>query len=176
MRERPVSVTLFGILNIGLGLLGLGSALLSKLFEGIGAPADSSSVGSLFAFLDTLYHNPVYVLWNQITVPLNLAASLAMVAAGIGLLLLKNWARLTSIGCGIYKTIFVISNGVVFYVALRDILTQAAAQTAGFVLVILLLVGLAAAALSLAYPLLLIYFMTRPKVVLAFQPESPSPL
>ena len=172
MRERPVSVTIFGILNIGFGLLALGGVLLSKISEDLGASAANPSVNSFFGFLDALNHNHLYVLWNAITVPLNLAAGLVMVAAGVGLLLLKNWARLVSIGCGIYKIIFVILNCAVFFLALREILANAI-QGAGMpVIVLLVIVGLAAAVLTLIYPALLLYFLTRPKVILAFQADQ----
>jgi len=161
---------------MGFGLLGMAVALLSKSFEDFGAPANSPSVNSIFAFLGALYHHRVYVLWNTITVPLNFAAGLALVAAGAGLLLLKNWARFTSIGCGVYKIVFVVLNSVVFYLALRDILAKSMQEAGGLVIILLVMAGLAGAILSLAYPVLLLYFMTRPKVVLAFQPEPGSPL
>ena len=176
MRERPVSVTLFGILNIGIGLLGLGGALLSTLFEGLGAAAASPSVNSISAFMDTLNHNPVYILWNRITVPLNAAAGLLLVAAGVGLLLLKNWARLASIGYGIYKIVFAILNVPVLGLALRQILARTMEEAGTPLIVILTLIGLVATVLTLVYPVLLIYFLTRPRAVLAFQPEPASPL
>ena len=115
MRERPISITIFGILNIGMGLLGLGGLFLSSMFQDLGTSAATPSVNSIFAFIATLNQHPSYILWNQITLPLNAAASLLLVATGIGLLLLKNWARLASIGCGIYKIIFVFLNCAVFY-------------------------------------------------------------
>ena len=176
MRERPMSVTIFGILNMGLGLLDLGGMLLSTIFKGLGAPAAGPSFNSVLAFMDTLYHNPVYVIWNRITVPLNVAASLLLVAAGVGLLLLKNWARLASIGCGIYKIAFAMLNLAVLGLALREILAKALQGAGAVVLAILGLAGLVGAIFTLAYPVLLIWFLTRPKAVLAFGPEPTSPL
>ncbi|MGD0410961.1 MAG: hypothetical protein ABSC18_04600 [Verrucomicrobiota bacterium] len=170
MRERPMSVTILGMLNIGLGLLGLAGMLLSTMFEGLGAPAAGPSFNSVLAFMDTLYHNPVYMIWNRITFPLNAAASLLLVAAGVGLLLLKNWARLASIGCGIYKIAFAMLNLAVLCLALREILAKALQGAGAVVLVILGLAGFVGAILTLAYPVLLIWFLTRPKAVLAFQP------
>jgi hypothetical protein len=172
MRERPVSVMIFGILNVGIGLLGLAELLLSKMFEGLGAPASGPSVNNIAAFLEALNQNPGYIVWNRITLPLNAAAGLLLVAAGIGLLLLKNWARLASIGLGIYKISFVILNIAVLCVALRDILAKAMTPV---LLVVLILVGLAGTLITLAYPVLLIFFMTRRKVVLAFEPEPAPP-
>ena len=173
MRERPVSVMIFGILNIGFGLLGMAEAVLSKLFEGFGSSAASSTVNSVVAFLATLQNDPVYVVWNQITQPLNFAVGAVLLAAGVGLLLLKNWARLTSISYGIYKIVFVVLNGAVLFLALHHILAKSVES--GFAVGILVVAGLVGAILTLIYPALLIFFMTRPKVVLAFQPEPPPP-
>src|ERR1039458_8346141 len=109
MRERPVSITIFGILNIGFGLLGLGSLLLSTMFDVGGfdstafSPALNSYISSMLALWNTLSADTVFVVWRRITVPLDFAASLTLVAAGIGLLLLKNWSRLVSIGYAIYR-------------------------------------------------------------------------
>jgi hypothetical protein len=182
MRERPVSVTLFGILNIGYGLFGLFGPLLSRAdaklqeaFTDLGTSAAGGLVNSISAFMDALYHNPLYIVWNQITVPLNFMASLLMVAAGVGLLLLKNWARLTSIGLGVYKTILAILNGAVFCLALREILAKTTQGGGALVVIILILAGLVEAVLTLVYPILLLYFMARPKMVQAFQREPVSP-
>ena len=95
---------------------------------------------------------------------------LLLVAAGVGLLLLKNWARLASIGCGIYKIAFAMLNLAVLCLALREILAKALQGAGAVVLVILGLAGFVGAILTLAYPVLLIWFLTRPKAVLAFQP------
>jgi len=176
MRERPISITIFGILNIGMGVLGLGGALLSVLFQDLGSSAASPSVNSIFAFMATLNQHPIYILWNKITIPLNAAASLLLAAAGIGLLLLKNWARLASIAFGFYKIIVAFLNGAVFYLALRDILANAMQETGPPLVIILIATGLVGVILTLVYPVLLIYFMMRPKVVQAFQPEGTSPL
>jgi hypothetical protein len=168
MRERPFSVTLIGILNIGFGLLGLGGVLLSKMFEGL------DSVSTLVV---TLSHHPGYLLWNKITLPLNIASCLLLVAAGAGLLLLKNWARLASIGWGIYKVLFTFLNTVVLCcLGLREVAAQAMEVAGAVGIAILGVFGLVATVLALAYPVLLIYFLTRPKAARAFQPELASPL
>jgi hypothetical protein len=180
MRERPMSDTIFGMLNTGFGLLGLIGVLLSNtmsgMLEGPGAAAAGSPLGSISAFIADLYHSPAYVLWNRITVPLNFAASLLMVAAGVGLLLLKNWARLASIGCGIYKILFVLLNIAVLCRGLREIGANVMDAAGPVGIVILAMISLVATLFSLAYPVLLLYFLTRPKAVQAFQPEPPSPL
>jgi len=176
MRDRPVSVTIFGILNIGYGVFGMAgvllSSLLSGMLEGPGAAARGSQVNFISAFVSTLFHSPAYVLWNKITRPLDFAVFLLMVAAGAGLFLLKNWARRFSIGCAIYKILFAILNFAVFCRGVEQIAGRAIEAAGGaFVLIILGIIGLAATLLALVYPVLLLYFLTRPKVLQAFQPE-----
>jgi hypothetical protein len=145
------------------------------MLQGLSAPAAGPSFNSVLAFMDALNHNAAYVIWNKTMVPLNAAASLLLVAAGVGLLLLKNWARLASIGFGIYKIAFVMLNMAVLCLALRDILAKSM-QGAGTVVIAMLgLAGFVGAILTLAYPVLLIYFLTRPKAVQAFQPAPTAP-
>ena len=171
-----MSATIFGMLNIGFGLLGLMNVLLSSMFDILGAMAANPAFNWVAAFLATLNHNLGYILWNQIAIPLNAAASLLQVAAGIGLLLLKNWARLASIGCGVYKILFVMFNIAVLWLALGANLATAM-QGAGAILVVFLgLAGFVGTVLTLVYPVLLIYFLTRPKAVQAFQPAPSLPL
>jgi hypothetical protein len=169
MRDRPISVMIFGILNIGFGFFGMVEVLLSKLFENFGSTADSPQVNSIVAFFGALQNDPAYILWNRITQPLNFVVGAVLVASGIGLLLLKNWARLTSIGFGIYKVAFVVFNAVVLVVALRHILAKSFENSGAGVIIMLVAVGVFAAILTLVYPALLLFFMTRPKLVQAFQ-------
>ena len=179
MRERPVSVTLFGILNIGFGLLGLGWALLSKLLEGFDSAHSGASLSPYFstmmAIWDAISKDPAYAVWNQISFPMDIAAGLALTAAGIGLLLLKNWSRLLSNGWAVYTIISVFVNLAVLFVALHRVLAGALhSSTTGAVALVLASAAISAI-LTLVYPLLLLYFMSRPKVVPAFQRDPVSP-
>jgi hypothetical protein len=178
MRERPVSVTIFGILNIGFGLLGLGSALLSLLFGGSNFPASMPSLGpylsNVLMVWNAIVTDPSYVVWSRITGPLDVAASLALIAAGIGLLLLQNWSRLVSIGYSIYSIVSAVLNLAVMFVVLHRLLAGALNASARAQAAILLAAVLGAA-LTLVYPALLIFFLTRPRAVLACRREPASP-
>jgi hypothetical protein len=180
MRERPVSVTIFGILNIGFGSLGLGWMLLSKMFEGFDASSPGSPLGSYFASMMALWNaistDPAFVVWNRISASLDVAASLALVAAGIGLLLLKNWSRRLSTGWAIYTIISVFLNLAVLFVVLHRALANALAAGTGASTALVIAAAALGAVLTLVYPALLIFFLTRPRVVLAFQREPGSPL
>jgi hypothetical protein len=179
MRERPVSVTIFGILNIGFGLLGLCSALLSLLFGGSNFPAAMPSLGPYFSNVlmvwNAIVTDPAYVVWSRIAGPLDVTASLALIAAGIGLLLLQNWSRLVSIGYAIYCMVSAVLNLAVIFVVLHRLLANALPASARGQLAIMV-VAVMGAVLTLVYPALLLFFLTRPGAVLACRPESASPL
>ncbi len=182
MRERPVSVTLFGILNLGFGLLGLGSALLSTMLdvEGFGStalsPALNSYISSMLALWNAISTDPAFVVWRRITLPLDFAANLTLAAAGIGLLLLKNRGRLASVGYAIYKIIFALLDVAVLFVVLHRVLANALHAGTGANIALVIAAAALGTVLTLIYPVLLVYFMTRPRVVLAFQPAPVSAL
>jgi hypothetical protein len=179
MRERPVTITIFGILNIGFGLLGLGWVLLSKLLEGFDFSRGGASLSAYFstmaAIWDAINKDPAFALWNQISFPLDIVAGVALTAAGLGLLLLKNWSRLVSNGWAVYTIISVFVNLAVLFVALYRVLAGALHTSSTGDVVLVLMLAAIGAALTLAYPILLLYFMARPNVVQAFQREPVAP-
>jgi hypothetical protein len=173
MRERPVSVTIFGILNIGFGLLGLAGLLTQSLFTSFATQAPNPSLSSVMAFLDEMNKNPTFILWRNISVPLEGVASLALLVAGIGLMLLKNWARVASVSYGVYKIVFDLANIVILYLALGDILQKALKNFPAAAIPIAAVLALVGVLLTMTYPALLIFFLTRRKNVAAFQPAPP---
>jgi hypothetical protein len=100
-----------------------------------------------------------------------------LLAAGIGLLLAQNWARILSIAYSIIDMIYVVAGVVVGYPLMHTMIAQMPGVPPG-------LKGLIAAmalpalvivtVFHLAYPVLLLIFMTRPKVIAAFEPEAPA--
>ena len=165
---------IFGILNIGFGLLGLAGLLTQKMFESFAAQTPNPTLNSMMAFMDEMNKDPTVILWRDISIPLEGVASVALLAAGIGLLLLKNWARLGSIAYAIYKMIFVVANLIVLYTALGAMLQKALQNAPAVVVGIAAVSSAVGVVISLAYPGLLIFFMTRPKIVSAFQPPAPA--
>src|ERR1035441_3398676 len=77
MRQRPVSVTIFGILNIGFGMLNAVSLLISMVVL-----SRTNMAGN--PILKQLYDNPQYVAWTKISMPLGGIAAVVLLAAGIG--------------------------------------------------------------------------------------------
>jgi len=153
-----MSVTIFGILNIGLSIL--------NLFSLVAVPVIKEHVNTPV--------NPAYDQWLKISHVVTGGNTAMLVAAGLGLLYLQNWARILSI---IYSVIAIASSivyAVVYVPVLKSMVAQsmggANAQGAGLVAIFATLVTVE---WGLVYPSLLIAFMTRPKVVAAFNPAPP---
>src|SRR4051794_26759147 len=93
--QRPASVTTFGIINIvfaAWGLFGLlGTLALLKLAGTANNP-----------IVKLMRESPPYAAWMKLSIPLGLIGAVVLLVAGIGLLLLKPWARKLTIGYAIY--------------------------------------------------------------------------
>lgn len=167
MRQRPISVIIFGILNIGFALFGFVGVLITAAMEHMASSANP--------VLQAMKSSSDYALWKSINSGFALLGGTALLAAGIGLLLLQNWARIVSIIWAVLDIIFTV---VGTFFALHYL------QPAGFqakvppsftglmhaITVIFIVLGMT---VVLAYPILLLIFMTRPKILSAFQPPLP---
>jgi hypothetical protein len=167
---RPTSVTVFGILNIvfaGFGLIGtLATLAMFKMAAGTNNPA-----------LQIMQDNPAFAAWIKLSIPLGLISSVALLAGGIGLLMMKSWARKLSIIYAFFAMVLSIVGTVLNYLwMIRPMMEQAAQkqgpEAAGAIGGAI--GGLAGGCFSLIYPVLLLIFMTRPKVVAAFHPAAQS--
>ena len=170
--QRPISVTVFGILNIVFAALGvLGLVITLAMFS-----ASASSNNPVFK---AMQESPAFMFWMKLTIPLGLITSGALLAAGIGLLLLKPWARILSVVYAIYSIVFGLIGVVVnFFVLVRPMM-QAAAEKQGpesAGLVGGAIGGSVGGCFGMIYPILLLIFMLRPNVKNAFRPaDTPSP-
>ena len=177
MQARPMSVTIFGILNIGFGMLGLVSLLVAKLvfsqpnmavnqtvpeFQ-TNAQVHTHTEGNTTVFdfhtAATTMSDPRYIAWQGIETPLSGVANVVLLAAGIGLLLLQSWARIVSIIDGIYLILAGIVGCIIILSGGMSLIIKAASVMVSVI--------------GLAYPILLIIFMTRPKVIAALKPAPP---
>lgn len=167
--QRPTSITVFGILNIVFAVLGVFGVLATVALFASAATGHNPVIR-------LMRENPGYAAFLKVTIPLGLIAAVVLLAAGIGLLLLKPWARVTSIGYAIYTIamgIIGMAVNVVFVV--RPLLAEAAQaqgpEAAGAIGGAI--GGSIGGCLGLIYPILLLVFMTRPKVAAAFRPAQP---
>lgn len=147
-KQRPTSVTVFGILNIvfgGLGLLCMPFTLIAS-----------------FVFPDVLHPSAGFKMWIIFTSVVSLGCSIWLLVLGIGLLNLKRWSRTGSIAYGWFQIVFGIIGLIVnFGAVLTGGLTLSAEAIPGFI------GGIFGGLIALAYPVLLLVFMNRPTAVAA---------
>jgi hypothetical protein len=101
---------------------------------------------------------------------------LVLLAAGIGLLHLKPWARILSMAYAIYAILFGILGMVVNFIFMIQPMLEQARQQQGPEAAGAIggaVGGTIGGCFGLIYPVLLLIFMTRPKVVAAFRPPAP---
>jgi len=171
--QRPTVVTVFGILNIGFAALGLiGAAATLLMFRFL--PAAGNPV------LQLMNENALLKAWTDASLLLGVVASFFLLAAGIGLLMMRNWARVLSLAYGIYAILSGVIGTVLTLVLLCKPLLDTAGKHRGPETVAAVggaVGGTVGGCISLIYPILLIIFMTRPRVVAAFKtPSLPPPL
>jgi hypothetical protein len=168
MKERPMSVLIFGILNIGYGLFKLGMLALSTVMSHIGQAGNPVAAA--------MKSDPTMVAWTKFSIISGVSLGLLLMVFGIGLLLCKNWARLGSMVYSLIDIVLVVVGSVVVWPITQRAMEQMPnvphGMIAGFAM-IGMVIGLI---FGLAYPVILLFFMTRPNVIDACQPaESPPP-
>ncbi len=160
---KPTSVTVFGVLNIAFGLMGLcGVAFSSVIFF---IPADAAGPNPILQLMEEY---PLYRTFMMVSVGLGLIATLVLIVAGIGLMQFKAYGRLLSLGYAFYAIVSGLVGTVVNFVFVVMPLMEklgdgpeAAGAMGGMI------GGTIGGLIGLIYPGLLIYFMTRPNVVQA---------
>jgi len=173
MRQRPMSVLIFGILNIGFGLWQLVAAPLLTMFSAkVQSAMAKSNANSPFLAIQS---DPTFAAMTKYKLEVDAVLGVAMLAFGIGLLLVKNWARLGSIFYAFIKIVEVLILAMVSYPITARMLQQVPNMSPSIAQVTAL-VGLAfQLILGMAYPALLLFFMTRDNVMEACQAEQEQP-
>ena len=169
--QRPGVVTNFGVLNVvfaGLSLFGIMASIAM-----LNAPAATKN-----PVVQLMRDNPAYLTWMKIMIPLGLLALAAQLTAGIGLLRLKAWARVLSIVYAIWAILFGLFGLGLNYVFLTRPLMEEAARKQGAESAAAMggaMGSLFGGCFGMVYPILLLIFMTRPKVIAAFRPAASEP-
>lgn len=165
--QRPVSVTVFGILNIVFAAWAICGSVFSSVIL-----AAQAGAGQQNPVLKVMEDDPFLSTWMKVSMPLALAGGVALLAAGIGLLLLKEWARKLSIGYAVYAIVMALVGVAINLIFVMPRLTQQLGGAKGPEAVgaqIGMVAGIAGGIVGLIYPALLLYFMTRPHVRAAFR-------
>jgi hypothetical protein len=170
--QRPTSVTVFGILNIlfaAVGVIGtIGSIVMLSTMDASRNPV-----------VRIIRENPGYAAWMKLSLPLGLAATAALLTAGIGLLRMKPWARKLAIGYAIYALAFGLLGTVVNYLFLMRPMLEEASRKQGPEAAAAIggaIGGTIGGCFGMIYPILLLIFMTRPNLVAAFNPPDVPPV
>jgi NADH:ubiquinone oxidoreductase subunit 3 (subunit A) len=170
MNQRPISTLIFGILNIGLGLLKLGWPLVAAAIAHLKLSGHSG--------MAALQSDPTFAALQQFNMWAGAVFGLALLAFGIGLLLLQNWARIGSIVYAVVAIVFVLVGSVVGWPITKRLVEQMAMQMPGAPLGLIegvtMLLFVLGVLFGLAYPALLLFFMTRSNVIEACQPQQPA--
>ena len=165
--QRPVTVTVFGSLNIGFSAFGLiGMVATIALF--------SASAMSNNPAVSIMRESPAFAAWMKVNIPLGILSCLLLLTAGIGLLMLKEWARKLSIGYAIYAIVSGLAGIVMTFVFVTRPMLERASQAQGPEAAGAIggaIGGGIGGCFSLAYPIILLIFMLRPKVAAAFRPN-----
>jgi len=142
---RPTAVTVFGVLNIvfgGLGLLCMPVALIA-IFA---APNMMNVAGGARA-------------WTLVSTAVGLFCTIFQITMGIGLLYLKAWARMGSLAYGWFAVIWGIIGMAVNFATFASA-AHGSSPDATFGLISGIFGGL----IGMIYPVLLIIFMRKPNV------------
>jgi hypothetical protein len=167
--QRPASVTIFGILNVLFAAFGVVGLIAS--FALFSVPEDPNS-----PVVKLLHQNASYTVWLKFCILLGLLSCVVLLAAGVGLLGLKPWARTLSMGYAIFAVVFaMMAMGINLFVMIQPLFEQVPPQQERAVAGAIggPLSGTVGGCLGLIYPLVLLAFMLRPKVASAFRPPSP---
>jgi hypothetical protein len=165
MTHRPTSVTVFGVLSIVFGALGLCSVvgavavMMNPIAGGPNNPAAQA-----------INQGGFYGAYSLISMGLGSVAAIVLLASGIGLLRLRAWARKASIAYACYSILTTIVGLAVNYLyVLRPLADQLGTGGLQEAVAMGAMVGSGlGGVLGLVFPILLMYFMLRPHVAAAF--------
>jgi len=169
--QRPTSVTVFGILNIVFATLGVFVVLFSLIMLAmLGRESNNPAI-------QIMQDEPNYVALLKVLLAIRFFVCAGLLASGIGLLMLKSWARILSILYAIYSFVMIPVVTVLNYIYLTKPIIEQAHQQQGPEAAGAIggaIGGMVGGCFGLVYPVLLLIFMLRPNVVAAFR-SSPSP-
>jgi hypothetical protein len=168
--KAPTTVVVFGILSIVFGLFSLLGTAASAAF--LFSPQLVNG-GAPNPFLE----GEMMMLWLKVSFALGLIAAIVLIVAGIGLLQMRRWAPRLAVGYSIYVIAMTVLGLVIQIVLMAGpaFNNNAGPAEAGVILAGLV-GGVIGGGVSLIFPLLLWYYMTRPHIVAAFAGDTVEPV
>jgi len=167
-KPRPTVVTVFGILNLVFGIMGMICTPFSLLVLLIPQPPNAPPNPAL-----DLMKSPGYAQGLPIMVAVGMLTSLLLTIAGVGLLKVRGWGRSLS---NLYVGAFVVTaignlafNYMNLYAPLLEQARKANDPQALTAATMQLIIGIGGLCVGAIYPLLLAIFMNRPKVIEALR-------
>jgi hypothetical protein len=163
--QRPASVTVFGILNIMFAVFGSVALVASVVMLSVVGAFPNPMV-------KIMQESPGYAVWLKINIPLGLMSCAVLLAAGVGLIKFKEWGRKLSLGYAIYALFMGVVGLVMnFFFLLRPLLQEAGRQQGPEAAAAFggMIGGTLGGCFGMIYPVLLLIFLTRPKLVAALQ-------
>ena len=168
--KRPASATIFGIFNIVWGFLGVCSLTWALIMRfGLIPGLEDDPV------IERMASNSGYQAFTIVSEIFGAVATVVILAAGFGLLQMRHWARLATIGWAAYSILMVIVGSLLnFFLIFRPLINETGGPERialmfglGFTLAIMTFIG--------AYCVVAIFFMTRPKLIAAMDEAAGSP-
>lgn len=157
--QRPMILTVFGILNIAFGVLGVLCTPLSLI--GLFFRPDPNN-----PVVQIIQDNAFYRYWMIGSVGMGVIASVVLLVAGIGLLRMQNWGRLVSFGYSVYAILAGLAGMVVTMAVLVPALKSQGSNNPAAMAGLIggVAGGMIGGCIALVYPILLLIFLNRPKV------------
>jgi hypothetical protein len=171
--NRPTVVTVFGILNLTVALLGLcGAAIASPI---LALKAGTEPVDPIYA---PYVQHPVYLEFEKAAVVVRGLVYVLLAASGVGLLLMKGWGRRAAV---FYAATAIVLGAVSllleYSIHLPAVLEHTRTMAEGPVKTGMIIGAYAfvagGAVCGIAYPITVLVFVTRRKFVALFEPGSP---
>ncbi|MCZ6793833.1 MAG: hypothetical protein O7J95_09510 [Planctomycetota bacterium] len=167
--HRPPSITVFGILNIVLGVLGIVAPFVSNLLSRLVDPKDNP-------VLQVMQENEAFQAYENVTTVIGIVMSLVLLFSGVGLLRLRPAARVWTIVYAYFALIYTVVNVIAsYFVLLRPMMDQMNEMEPREQAIVKFgmffgLVG--GTCFALIYPILLLIFMNRRPARVAFGLEK----
>jgi hypothetical protein len=167
---RPVSVKVFGILNLVFAVMGIcGVGAAGMMFFADFIPQDPNFPNPT---LELMKNDQGYRMFTMVSMSLALVFTIVLAIGGVGLLQWRRLGRTASIVYGWYAIISVIVTGIVNYFYIYGPLLEQMNQANGAqatqqqaVAIITTVSGLFGFVFALIYPALLLVFMNRRKTI-----------